>query len=351
MRIAVVCLAICLLLSGCTGWMEGSYMSMNPHVVDTESQKQSRITVSDGEQMYAALEELVERGGDAGTFYLQELDSEAAQTAMSGAVSRILSNHPVGVFVVEEITWELGTIGSSPALAVTVGYNQNRVQLPNIKKTNGVTQMQERIGEALLACSPYLVMEVSGYSSTDFSQLVRDYADAYPEQVIETPQVSVDMYPEKGTERVIELRFSYQTDTESLRQMQEDVQPVFTAATMYVLAEDQQLRKFDQLHSFLMGRHDYTAGTSITPTYSLLHHGVGDSRAFAVVYAAMCLDAGLECYVVSGTREGEPHFWNLICVDGAYYHVDLRPGGAFQTLTDSQMTGYVWDYSAYPISQ
>ena len=44
-----------------------------------------------------------------------------------------------------------------------------------------------------------------------------------------------------------------------------------------------------------MERYDYRIETSITPAYSLLRHGVGDSRAFAVVYAAMCQQAGLEC--------------------------------------------------------
>lgn len=349
MRIVAACLALCLLLSGCTGWMDGSYVSIKPHVMDPEIQEQGSVTVSNEAQMFAALEALVERGSESGKIYLQDLSSESAEAAMGNAVSSLLSNHPVSVFVAEEITWELGTAGNRSAMAVTIRYNQNRVQLHNIQKAAGMTQVGELISAALRDCSPYLVMEVSSYSSTDFTQLVRDYADAYPEQVMEVPRVSVDMYPEKGTERVIELRFDYQTDTQALREMQDYVQPVFTSAIMYVLGEDQQLRKFDQLHSFLMGRNDYTLSTSITPAYTLLRHGVGDSRAFAVVYAAMCVDAGLECRVISGTHEGASHFWNLICVDGAYYHVDLLNGsGVFQMLRDNEMAGYVWDYSAYP---
>ena len=98
-----------------------------------------------------------------------------------------------------------------------------------------------------------------------------------------------------------------------------------------------------------MGRNDYTVATSITPAYSLLRHGVGDSRAFSVVYAAMCQDAGLECQVVSGTRQGEAHFWNMLCIDGVWWHIDLLGSPtALQTMSDGEMAGYVWDYSAYP---
>ena len=100
-----------------------------------------------------------------------------------------------------------------------------------------------------------------------------------------------------------------------------------------------------------MERFDYKVETSITPAYSLLRHGVGDSRAFATVYAAMCRASGLECIVVTGTRSGEPWTWNIICQDGVYWHVDLlrcNEQGRFHKTEDSGMTGYVWDYSAYP---
>ena len=100
-----------------------------------------------------------------------------------------------------------------------------------------------------------------------------------------------------------------------------------------------------------MERFDYSLETTITPAYSLLHEGVGDCTAFATVYAAMCRKAGLECHVVSGTREGEPWSWNLIYFMGNYFHVDLlfcSQTGGFAASLGSEMTDYEWDHSAYP---
>ena len=102
-----------------------------------------------------------------------------------------------------------------------------------------------------------------------------------------------------------------------------------------------------------MERFDYKIETSITPAYSLLRHGVGDSRAFANVYGAMCRSAGLECLTVTGTRNGEPWTWNMICDNGIYYHLDLtrcKEDGSFCERAEGSMTGYVWDYSAFPES-
>ena len=99
-----------------------------------------------------------------------------------------------------------------------------------------------------------------------------------------------------------------------------------------------------------MERYDYKFETSITPAYSLLCHGVGDGEAFATVYAAMCRQAGLDSRVVTGTRAGEPWWWIMVCDNGTYYHVDLlqcNAAGGFRELTDTEMEGYVWDYSAY----
>ena len=163
--------------------------------------------------------------------------------------------------------------------------------------------------------------------------------------------MEVGVYPndQPGT-RIVELRFTYQTSREALRQMQNQVNRVFSSAELYITSDNTDIQKYSQLYSFLMERYDYSLDTSITPAYSLLIHGVGNSEAFASVYAAMCRQAGLECQVISGTKNGEAWYWNLIRVDGKGYHVDLLEAssqGGFFYLTNEQMEGYVWDYSAH----
>ena len=191
---------------------------------------------------------------------------------------------------------------------------------------------------------------VDEYEIRDFTQFVQDYAEENPQTVMEIPQVSQSSYG-TGRDRVLELIFTYQTSRDSLRRMQTQVQPVFDAATLYVSGEGEDIQKFSQLYGFLMERFEYKVETSITPAYSLLRHGVGDSRAFATVYASMCRSAGLECMTITGTRSGEPWTWNIVLDNGGYYHVDLlrsNAKGQFGEYTDAEMGNYVWDYSGYP---
>ena len=153
-----------------------------------------------------------------------------------------------------------------------------------------------------------------------------------------------------GASRVLEMRFSYQTSRDTLRSMQQNVADVFESAELYVSGDGDKWEKYAQLYSFLMERHDYTLQTSITPSYSLLRHGVGDSKAFALVYAAMCRRAGLDCETVSGTKNGEVYTWNVIADGDVYYYVDLvrcSQNGRFYPARQWEMGGYVWDYSVY----
>jgi hypothetical protein len=196
-----------------------------------------------------------------------------------------------------------------------------------------------------------LVVLVANYKQMDYTQFVDDYARENPEVIMEIPQILQSTYPATGTTRILELQLTYQTSRESLKDMQSYVRPKFNAATMFVLGEEDPGVKYTRLYAFLMDTAEYTVETSITPAYSLLRHGVGDSKAFATVFAAMCSRADLECYIVTGTRYGEPWFWNIIQQEGQYYHLDLLrcyDSGGFQKSYDEEMTGYVWDYAAYP---
>lgn len=344
-------LALCLLLSGCGSWMDGSYSSVKPHMDRQNQSGGGAIAVANYNELCQAMEEMVESGTETLLINVGQMDQGTVTQTMDRAVRNILLMNPIGAYAVESVEYEQGTSGGQPSLAVTVTYNQNRVELRSIKEAQGMTAAQEIVADALAQCETKVVMQVSQYRALDFEQYVRDYMEEYPQIVMEMPQVTVSTFPEIGTQRVVEIVFTYQTGRDDLKNMQTRVRPLFTSAELYVSGNNSDYDKYELLYAFLMERHEYQHDTSITPAYSLLIHGVGDSRAFATVYAAMCRRVGLECRVVSGTGNGEPLFWNIICVDGEYHHLDLVDcgrNGAFIVRGDSEMSGYVWDYSAYP---
>lgn len=350
-RLAPIFLALCLLLTGC-GWMDGSYHRVTPHQQHSSGNDSQVEEASNYLQLRTALENMVNSGEERRVISVAGFLQDQLGDSVEMALRHIRSSYPIGAYAVEEITYEIGTIGGTPAVAVEISYLHGKSEIQRIRQVEDMAQVHELVAAALTEFETGLVMYVQDYQAVDIHQLVEDFASANPSVVMEAPAVSVQIYPDTGAQRVLELKFTYQSSRESLRTMRDRVRRLFDSAALYVSQDAQDGQKLSQLYTFLMERFDsYQLKTSLTPAYSLLNHGVGDSRAFAEVFAEMCGRIGVECHVVVGTRGGEPWCWNIVLDEGFYYHVDLpacQNQGGYQANIDSQMADYVWDYSAYP---
>lgn len=349
-RIILICLAA-LLLGGCS-WMDGSYLSVKPHMGQNVSTQAKVRTASNYLQLRTALEEMVDSGVENAVINVAGYRTDLVEEGVANAVLHTKQRYPLGAYAVEDISYEIGTSSGMPAVLVNISYIHGRSEIRTIKNADDMTDVKELVSEAMNQCSNGIVVLVKLYEATDLQQHVEDYMRSNPDIVMELPQVAVGIYPDAGSNRILEVKFTYETSRDTLRLMQQQVQRVFASAQLYINSDAATEQKCAQLYTFLMERFDYTMQTSITPFYSLLNHGVGDQEAFATVYAAMCNQAGVECSVVSGTRNGRSWYWNIVQEDGVNYHVDLircSESGSFRWLTDDQMEAYVWDYSAYEI--
>ena len=349
-RFAILLVVLCLMLCGC-GLMDGEYLSVKPHELPSANVQSISQSASNYRELLEILEAMVNAGTESTVISVAKFDQATLDINVKSALNYIQKSYPLGSWAVERMEYEIGTSGGQTVVAVSISYIHGRSQIRQLQKVQNMEEAEGLIADALKECSDGVVMLVEDYRKTDIVQLIEDYAEENPNTIMEMPAVAVGMYPnESGGQRVVELKFTYQTSRDSLRLMQNQVQRVFSSAELYINSDATDSQKYSQLYTFLMERYDYTIGTSITPAYSLLIHGVGNSEAFASVYRAMCLQAGLKCDMISGTKDGEPWYWNLIYVEDQWLHVDLLEAsaqGEFQSHESEEMQGYVWDYSAY----
>lgn len=351
-RFAMVLLALMVSLSlcACNNWKSGSYVSVTPHSGGGTGMVSAEQQASSYPQLRKALINLVQNGAQEGVIFLYDLDEEVVHSYMEAAVRYITTEDPVGAYAVDTMTYEVGMNAGRYALAVDIAYSRSRTEILQIKYVSNISEATEAIGSVLESCGTAVVLRIDTYEPVDFVRLVETYAQNNAHIIMETPQVMTAVYPETGDSRLVALSFTYQNDQDTLLNMQELVRPVFLSAELYVQGASSTRAKLSQLYSFLMERHDYEYARSATPVYSLLQQGIGDSYAFACVYAGMCTQAGLECAVVSGTRNGETWYWNMVTVDDAHYYVDLLHSaqvGGFQLYRESDLLGYTWDSERY----
>ena len=88
--------------------------------------------------------------------------------------------------------------------------------------------------------------------------------------------------------------------------------------------------------------------------YSALIRGRADSEGVALAYVEMCHQLGIACRIVYGQLHWQDHCWNIVEVDGEYYHVDVsaaiggEPGQGFFLRDEDMWNSYRWDTSSYP---
>ena len=349
-KVIISIITVALLLSGCSSWMDGEYHSVKPHASEGNPVSDDVITVAGYNELRDALVDMIESGRQKSTIYITGFSLEDVDRYMNTAIMHVFQNSAVGAYAVDEITFESGTSGGVAAIAVDATYIHSRQEILRIKTARDMSVVKDVIAASLRNCESSVVIKVDEYIGLDVEQYVKEYVNANPHLCMELPQVSLSVYPKQGRERVLEIFLTYQNTRTDLQVMQNIVTPIFAAAELYVQSSDGDSQKYEQLFSFLMERFDYKLETSITPVYSLLRYGVGDSKAIAMVYSIMCQNADMQCQVVSGTKNGEAYYWNMICLDGVDYHVDLLRSseeGEFVLMIPDDMTGYVWDYSVY----
>ncbi len=349
-RLIAILLAICtVFLSGCDFWMNGDYLYVSPVQGYQQGQENRVIEVSNYENLCEALEEVVSLAAADVKITLSYFDEEAANNQVASAVDYILNSSPIGSYSVEDINYTIATDRGISAVDISIRYRYDTEHIVSIKKAGTMQETEQLLYAALESFEPSLVVSVDAFEETDISALVQQYANTYPEIIMEIPQLDVTTFPNAGTKRLIAMQFSYENTQEQLKNLQEQVEIVFTSAELYVGKVSQSEQAYTRLYSFLMERDDYTIAPSITPAYSLLHGGRGDSHAFAVVYAAMCRRVNLDCKVITGTRGGQTWSWNLIPYQDRYYHLDLlmcEQNGDFAMKTDEEMENYGWNIFA-----
>ncbi len=353
-RTAIACvLVLCLCLSGCSSLLTGQFMWEQDHYIPPMPDSNQEQTAADYNQLVGVLTAAIGRGEQTFTVSVAQYDRAYLETDASKALGQVWRTDPVAAYAVEDITCQIGTSAGETVLLVQVAYRHDSEQISKIQTVANNEAARQAIVEALKNCETGIVLRINSYEAEDFRLAAELCALYYPHYVMEAPQVSVNTYPNNGTDRVVDIRFTYVNSRESLLNMQSQVLKLIDGSMDIVGVAETSTDKYTQLYALLVERFQkYTIETSITQAYSLLLHGVGDARAFAVVYSAMCHEAGLSCEVVAGTRSGKLWYWNIVQVDGVYYHVDLlrsKGEGKLRLLTDNIINeGYVWDFSSYP---
>lgn len=170
-----------------------------------------------------------------------------------------------------------------------------------------------------------------------------------------------------GTQEQMLLQVEYDVGIELLDAMQDETREMSANAASYL--KDTSLTTADQIkkvNDYLCEKITYpsenmTIDYQMHVAYGPLKNGYAVSDGYAKLCKLLLNQLGIECYYLEGTCNGKAHAWNLVNVDGVWYHLDVcyndmaqfisdKYEYVFFLLSDSKMqeAGLQWDQEVYP---
>lgn len=352
-RCAALLLPLLLLLSGCGRFVVREYETVTPHAEQrVEEVDEDALTAQNYLSLKNAILSFVENGVENGVIRTQDYSGEVEED-LPAAAYEVSKLDPLGAYAVDYMTQDYTQFVSYYEIHVSITYRRSVEQIRAIRRVSSHTALPELINQAMAAYDPALTVRLPYYDGQDVEALVRDYYAFNPGKAMELPEVTVNVYPESGYVRIIEVLFTYSESAGSLLQKQEAVASNVRAAGEYVRYRSTGEGKLQLLYTYLQERFRYTPGLSATPVYSFLCKGVAGDEGCAKSFQLICDQIGLECHTVVGNRSGEPYSWNIVNVDGRCRHIDLfralaEEDNLLAFYADGELDDYYWDREAYP---
>lgn len=352
-RLAALALALLMALSGCSAMLEREYQSVEPHVRLSVAEDDSNAVWAESySELQSAILAQVKAHQEVGVIRLKNWKGDVEEQ-LTRACDEISHSDPLGSYAVDRIQHSFTRMVSYYEATITIDFRRTAEQIAAVTTVTGSGAIRAELVDALDGFVPETVFQINYFDETQDADYIRNLIrEAYydlPAAALGMPEAQVNLYPDAGSRRVVEVLLTYPEDTKTLqgkRVQLEDaatdlVEPYRTGLADRVLAS--------VLFSTLRERSD-ADGAAGSTAYHALVEGAADSEGMALAYKELCDLTELPCQVVEGDLDGVPHFWTIVTLEEGSFHVDpSREDGIL--LTDAQMAqaGYTWPEGEYPV--
>jgi hypothetical protein len=237
----------------------------------------------------------------------------------------------------------------------------------NITNITNITELQDTLTNAI----------ISGATSVKVTYNGNDPLAGYP-NVLGTVVTNIISTPGNDYEKLLLNKYSYSatsikgsnqfTANYSLGYLETATQSAQVKAKVDTILSqiiapgmtDEQIEK--AINDWICKNVAYdTTLTNDTAYAALFGNGKTICEGYSLLAYRMLTEAGLDARIVTGTGNGESHAWNMVKINGTWYHLDVTwddpvpdvPGRTTYTyfnLDDAQMraSGHTWTYANYP---
>ncbi len=356
-------LALCLLLTGCTGGLaSGDTLSVTPHqeTGDTERATEDLLYANSYDELYDVVMSMAKSRMTSGVIQVNSYVGDLSGD-FENICQQITHVDPFGAYAVYYISSTITRIVSYYEINVSITYSKNLSRIQSLGRATSNRYFNSGITDAVKNCeSFYAVYTTLDVTPEYVKQYVRDLYYGNPLEVPVLPEMEVSVYPDEvqpGQERIVEVSFTYPVYIPLLQA----TIPRLSQSVQALTEESGGSSDGEILLSLcrvLCDTVTYTSDSGDAPLFATacytLDEKLGNGEGYAMVYKALCDKLGLECRVVLGSLNDMPHAWNIVSINGEYYHVDVSmcdekgEETSFLLRDDDMLGEYRWDTEGQP---
>ena len=313
------------ILCGCS-WRDTSYVVVKPHNEDYGVAVDSNTLTVNG---YLSLKNaLLNAVQDCASEIVIRAESYSGNLGedLNQAVYEVTKMSPLGAYAVNNMTYDYSRIVSYYEINVNVTYKRTEDEIRQIVYVTDLDAIREKLEEAMENYDSRLILRVGDYHSFDLAGEVSRIFTEHPEYALELPETSVELYPESGTQRILDIKFTYMHTPEELQEFQAGMnEKISDIASLYGRSNNQMTnarRLYQRLgRDAVVERQDETRTLS-NCTYGAIMENHASSYGYAQAYILLLEQAGIRCRLMEGQKNGLLHYWCLVFLDDDPYYVD-----------------------------
>lgn len=329
MRILAFGLVLMMLLTGCIRIQEHEYVVIEPHDEGYEVAIDSgKLSVDSYLSLKNALLNLVEDGVEEGVIQAKGYSGNLAED-LGEAVYEVSQGDPLGSFAVEYMTYDYSKIVSYYEIRVHITFRRTEEEIASIVYLNDEDSVPGLVNQALKDLSDVLRIRVSDYREMDYDAMVREAAAEDPGLLMAMPEITVETYPESGSQRILEITFDYPYKTDSMLEFRDQLSGKVHFISELYGSEVSEMTTARRFYDRLIrdGELILVPEESIDETaYSAVMLAEATSYGYAQAFRMLLKERDIPCQVVTGLRNGVTHSWCLVLLEGREYYVDPALG-------------------------
>lgn len=351
-RLTALLLAAALLLpalSGCSVILEREYLVSTPHEEQPVTDDDENILqVETYQELVNSILYFVDHRMEHGVVRLINYPRDV-ESDLSAACLEVSNDAPIGAYAVSNIRYDSTRVVKYYEANLYITYRRTAQQMDAVRTVIGASAIRGVLAETLSSFGQEAVMQVSYFAEDEayISGLVRQTYYDTPDAALGMPEYTITFYPEQGSERIVEIRFTYPLSGDTLSRRRQTLQREAESAAAPLQGQSGETAVSSV---FRLLRERVPQCTQGSTAYEVLINGQGDSEGMALAFQLLCQSLKLESLVVQGTLDGAPHFWNVVVFDdGTARHVDAtRADGLLLDDTVLAQMGYTWDQNEIP---